>query len=534
VRVHLIVLSSVALVVGIAGVSVAQSQYSPNVPPQGTSAPMPGAGTGTGGSGTATPPSQGGGGGPHPLRPGPSAVPPLKTAPPLQSAPPLKPPVLPPIKSADPVPTLKPPVLPPIKSADPVPTFKPPVLPPIKSADPVPIKPPVLPPIKTADPPVLGGPKIPPINLPSKGTVTDFKVSGFATAAAKGQLEIKGTGACRMRADILDLAKPNAAQSPVFTKPFLPAVALPQTIADIGPLPNGTYRAYLIGYDDNLCPIQGPDKKAGGWYVDFKVGNGQPQNNNNNNNGNANNGGGAPPQGGGGGGNGAKPATGKITSLQVPGGSFAEDDPQKLQVSGQGGCGLDLNITNKSYGGSFDQTYPVPPVNLDAQPILYNGTNFATLAQGSYHAQVTGKNGCTGTAGIDFKVTEKQSTHKVKGQPTLSFDQKPKSGDAFSRTKDSNIWFKVVVPQSVKDEQYATCCEVEFDFQNAYGGWEALPSSPFQDSSFGLAVSQQAGVVPQSVSGFKQGTVWRVKMRAYKYKTEFEWSDWLQFKVDQN
>ena len=65
-------------------------------------------------------------------------------------------------------------------------------------------------------------------------------------------------------------------------------------------------------------------------------------------------------------------------------------------------------------------------------------------------------------------------------------------------------------------------------------GNKKTPNSPFNDSSFGLAVSQQAGVVPKSVSGFTQGTQWRVKVRGYKYKVEFEWSDWLQFKTDQN
>jgi hypothetical protein len=48
------------------------------------------------------------------------------------------------------------------------------------------------------------------------------------------------------------------------------------------------------------------------------------------------------PGGGGGGSAGAQATTGKITGLQVPGGSFAQDDTQKLQVSGTGGCAFDL------------------------------------------------------------------------------------------------------------------------------------------------------------------------------------------------
>lgn len=56
---------------------------------------------------------------------------------------------------------------------------------------------------------------------------------------------------------------------------------------------------------------------------------------------------------------------------------------------------------------------------------------------------------------------------KVNGQPTLSFDQPPKSGgNTFVASKDGNIWFKVVVPQSEKDEPYASCCDIEFDYLN--------------------------------------------------------------------
>jgi hypothetical protein len=132
------------------------------------------------------------------------------------------------------------------------------------------------------------------------------------------------------------------------------------------------------------------------------------------------------------------------------------------------------------------------------------------------------------------KVTAKTSTKKVLGRPTISFDQQPKSGTTFTRSKDSSIWFKVTLPSAIKDEPSVGCCEVELDYQNEYGGWEPLPNSPFTDSGFGLAVKQQAGVNNKSISSFTNGTVWRVKVRAYKYKTEFEWSDWLEFRVDQN
>lgn len=370
-----------------------------------------------------------------------------------------------------------------------------------------------------------------PAVLDGKGKVTDFLVSGFGSTAAKGKLEIKGTGSCRFRADVLDLSK--SAQQPAFSKMFNPAVALPQAIDNIGPLGPGKYRAYLISYDDKNCPIQGPNPKAGGWYVDFDVAGGAPPAGQTSSNGSSSSGG-APASGGGGGGGGAKPATGKIVSMVVPGGSFAEDDTQKIQVNGQGGCALDLAISNQSYGGSYNQTSPVLPVKLDSGAMLYNGTHFGTLGEGSYHATATGKSGCSGTAAIDFKVTAKTSTKKVLGKPTLSFDKQPKSGSAFSVSKDSNIWFKVTVPQSIKSEPNATCCDVEFDFMNEFGGWEPLPNSPFSDSSWGLAVSQQAGIVNKSVSGFTNGTRWRMKVRAYKYKTEFEWSDWVEFQVDQH
>ena len=371
-------------------------------------------------------------------------------------------------------------------------------------------------------------------NLFLKG-VNEVQVVGFQTSQTKGSLVIKGLGQCRFHADIFEIGKPNSPQHPNFQKVFDQPATLPVTLDNIGPLPPASYRAYLISYDEKLCPIQGPDKNAGGWYVDFKVA--PAPSSGQSNNGQPNNGGGNPPPPNGGGGSlpTSKPATGKLSALSVPGGSFAEDDTQKLLVNGQGGCGFDLAISNKSYGGSYAQSYPVLPMKLDAGATLYNGTHFGTLAEGSYHADVTGKNGCTGTAGIDFKVTPKTSTKKILGKPTLGFDQQPKgAGGAFSVSKDSNIWFKVTVPQAIKDEQYASCCDVEFDYLNEFGGWEPLPNSPFNDSSYGLAVSQQAGVVNKSVSGFKEGTVWRMKVRAYKYKTEFEWSDWLQFKVDMN
>ena len=235
--------------------------------------------------------------------------------------------------------------------------------------------------------------------------------------------------------------------------------------------------------------------------------------------------------------NGGKPATGSVSSLLVPGGSFAEDEAQKIQVKGTGGCALDLRISNKSYGGGFDKTFAVNPVNLASAPTLYNGTHFDTLGEGSYHADATGKSGCSGTAGIDFKVTSKTSTAHVKGQPTLTLDKQPKSGDTFLRTKDSNVWFKVSVPSSFKDVPYVSCCEVEYDYINQYGGWEVLPTSPFTDGGLNpMANNNQASF--RSISYFtvpnEVATRWRMRVRGTKYKTTFDWSDWLEFKVDQN
>ena len=367
------------------------------------------------------------------------------------------------------------------------------------------------------------------------GVVTAFQVSGFDSPTAKGALIIRGNGVCRMHADIMDLGQPSPATNPPVRKVFDPGASLPVELDDLGPLPSGSYRAYLIGYDDVKCPVQGPNKAAGGWYVDFKVGAGASPSNNppSHPNGQGGNGGGAPPPGGSSIPPAPKPAVGQIASMLVPDGSFAEDDPQKLQVNGQGGCAMSLAISNKSYGGSFDQAYPVNPVKLDGGATLYNGTHFGTLAEGSYHAQATGTGGCTGSAGIDFKVTPKVSTKKVLGKPTISFDQQPKSGSAFSAA-DSNIWFKVTVPQSIKDEPYASCCDIELDYKNEYGGWEPLPNSPFNDSSYVLAITQQAGVVPRSVSYFSNGTQWRIKVRGYKFQTEFEWSDWVEFQVNQH
>jgi hypothetical protein len=388
-------------------------------------------------------------------------------------------------------------------------------------------------PVAPLPPVVVARPVLKPIALDGVGKVTDFKVSGFGSPTATGRLDVVGTGSCRFRAEIYDLSKSSQAAQP-FTKVLDPAVSLPQTMDNIPPLPNGKYRAYILAYAEKNCPIQGPNKAAGGWYVDFSVGTGTSAPAGTQTPPNGSTGGAPPPGGGGGGGGGAKPATGKITALSVPGGSFAEDAPQKLLVNGQGGCALDLAISNQSYGGSYNQTNAVNPVKLDAGATLYNGTHFGTLAEGSYHATATGKNGCTGTAAIDFKVTPKNSTKKILGKPTLGFDKQPISGGVFTKSKDSNIWFKVTLPQSIKTEPNASCCDVEFDYQNEFGGWEPLPNSPFSDSSYSLAVTQQAGVVNKSVSGFTNGTHWRMKVRAYKFKTEFEWSDWVEFTVDQN
>ena len=44
---------------------------------------------------------------------------------------------------------------------------------------------------------------------------------------------------------------------------------------------------------------------------------------------------------------------------------------------------MDLRIWNTAYGGSFDKTFDVKPLALAAGPMLYNGTNFDTLAEGS-------------------------------------------------------------------------------------------------------------------------------------------------------
>ena len=369
--------------------------------------------------------------------------------------------------------------------------------------------------------------KTPPLD--GVGKITDVRVNGFATTSTPGQIEIKGYGSCRFNVQIFDRDLPNAAAHHAYFKVIDHPVALPLTLVDVPLLPPARYRAYVLSYEEAKCQSQGPNPKAGGWYVDFQVvnagSNGQsPQGS-----------GGTPAPGGGGGSGGNKPATGKVVALSVPGGSFAEDDPQKLLVAGQGGCALDLAISNKSYGGSYDQTSSVLPVSLDGGgTTLYNGTHFGTLAEGSYHATATGKSGCSGSAAIDFKVTPKTSTKKVLGKPTLGFDKQPKSGTAFSRTKDSNIWFKVTLPQSIKTEPSASCCDVEFDFQNEFGGWQPLPATPFNDSSYSLAVTQQAGVVNKSVTYFTNGTHWRMKVRAYKFKTEFEWSDWVEFSVDQN
>jgi len=401
-------------------------------------------------------------------------------------------------------------------------------------------------------------------NGSDKGVITDVQVSGFSTGTTPDQAQvlISGHGLCSIRVATYNAPYDRIKSTPNELQFLYAPVRLPVTV----PLKRSGSIAAQWGQDQVIevyamavkadgtpddtgktysgftgCTISIPGRQSDFMFQKTfpttKAPKGGTSSGGNAGNGGGNTGGGntgGAPAGGGNVPSGNKPATGNITAMSVPGGSFAEDEAQKLQVNGTGGCALDLTLSNKMYNGSTEQTWPVNPVKLDSGALLYNGTHFGTLAEGSWRATATGKSGCTGTAQIDFKVTPKTSTKKVMGKPTITFDQKPKSGDTFMASKDSSIWFKVTVPQSIKDEPYASCCDIEYDYVNEYGGWEPLPSSPFSDASYALAVSQQAGVAMRSVSYFSNATRWRVKMRAYKYKTEFEWSDWLEFKVDQH
>lgn len=364
----------------------------------------------------------------------------------------------------------------------------------------------------------------------AKDKVTGLKVTGFTPGKADGKIELNGTGVCDVRVTVFNLATAQAPDLITINKEIT-KITFPLTRDKLGPLADGAYRAYALTGSYSQCVVKGPDASAKGWYVDFKVGTGTGPGSTSSGDGSGTGsvsppGGYVPPA--------PKAANGNITSMQVPGGSFAEDEAQKIQVMGTGGCAMDLHIWNTAYGGNFDKTFDVKAMALAGSPMLYNGTHFDTLAEGSYSAAVKGKGSCTGNAAIDFKVTAKTSTADVKGKPTLSVDKPPQSGGAFSKTKDSNIWFKVSLPPSIKGTQYATCCDVEFNFKNSFGGWEVLPGSPFSDSSWANTMTLPSVAVPQSVSGFKQGSEWRMKVRAAKFKTTFEWSDWLEFKVDQN
>lgn len=230
----------------------------------------------------------------------------------------------------------------------------------------------------------------------------------------------------------------------------------------------------------------------------------------------------------------APKATGKLASMLVPDGSFAEDDPQKLRVHGAGACRFDLTIARVDAGAPGEKSWTVGPVGLDAGALLFNGTHFDTLAEGSYSAKAAGKDGCTGAATIDFKVTPKNLAKVVKGQPKISLEKKPISGPAFRRSTDSNILFAVSLPQSILDEPSAGCCELEYGYKNPFGAWEVYGGGPIQDAGFGGAIKNGSAVVYKSVSGYREGAEWRVRVRGFKYKTGFEWSDWLEFKVDQN
>lgn len=374
-----------------------------------------------------------------------------------------------------------------------------------------------------------------------KGHATGFTVSGFTEGKADGKMTLEGVGTCAIRMSVYDLAVkdrpirvdsgPNGSASPI---------AFPFSVSNLGPLKAGKYRADAQAFDKSVCEVQGPliSGSSVGWYFEFQVGNGVSDGKPNGSSGNS---GGVPPAGGLPGA--PKPATGNITDLQVPGGSFAADETQRLQVSGSGGCAADLRLWNTAYGGNFDNAnnpYPVGPLALAASPSLYNGTHFGTLTEGSWTASVTGKNGCTGSKTIDFKVTAKASTSEVKGKPTLSLDQQPQSGGVFKKSKDSNIGFKVSLPPSIKAlaGKGVGCCEVEFNYKNSYGGWAVASGSPYSDPSWTNSKTLPSVTTSMSVSGFKvsgEGAMeWRMKVRAYLSKTQFDWSDWLEFKVDQN
>lgn len=384
-------------------------------------------------------------------------------------------------------------------------------------------------------------------NDSAEGAVTGVKTIGFesaATAAAR----IEGHGMCRLKVATFNAPYDRNTSSPGELVFFYDPVRLPLTVplkrsGEIAAQWGGDYVLEITSLDTFVdgaldpatqkahrgyegCHVTAPGN-AGGFRVQKTFSTQKASANKTGSSGTAPGGGGSVPAP-------KKAASGNITSMLVPGGSFAEDEAQKIQVNGQGGCGFDLTISNKSYGGSYEQAFPVTPMKLDGGAMLYNGTHFGTLAEGSWKASTAGKNGCTGTATVHFKVTPKTSTKKVLGQPTIAFDQQPKSGGVFKASKDGNIWFKVTVPQSVKDEPNATCCDVTYEYLNEYGGWQPLPSSPISDSSWALAPKQGSAVVPKSVSYFSNGMQWRMKVAASKFKTEFEWSDWIEFKVDQH
>lgn len=396
-------------------------------------------------------------------------------------------------------------------------------------------------------------------SAPSKtGYPTGLSVSGFTEGKADGKITLSGTGkgVCKIAFNVfkennLEANVQNYAVIKVFSgqdSGAEKAVPLPFSVSNLGPLKAGKYSAIAFHYGNGQCDI-GDDPKSPGQTgmgrVDFQVGNGIGDGNSGsgkgNGNGNGNGNGPGTPPGGSLPGT-PKPATGNITNLQVPGGSFAEDDTQRLQVSGTGGCAMDLRVWNTAYGGNFDKTFDVKPMALAASPSLFNGTHFDTLAEGSWTASVTGKNSCTGSKTIDFKVTAKTSTAYVPGKPSLSLDQQPKSGGVFVKSKDSNILFKVSLPQKIKDVPNAGCCEVEYNYKNSFGGWTVMAGSPVSDPSWTNLIAKQyqfsSVSKPMSVSYFKvpgEGAMeWRMKVRAYKFKTQFDWSDWLEFKVDQN
>lgn len=102
----------------------------------------------------------------------------------------------------------------------------------------------------------------------------------------------------------------------------------------------------------------------------------------------------------------------------------------------------------------------------------------------------------------------------------------PKPGESFGpAARQSEVLLKVEAPVQLKTVAHSGCCEVELEMKDASGGWKPVSKVEYPGLHLG---------VQRSVGEFKAAPDWRVRARAYKFKSEFAWGPWVEFRVQQS